>query len=789
MMKDGVFRGFAFVGFREPEYAEKAVKRCHQTYFDTRKMVVEIAQAIGSTNMSRPWSKYAYGSSQHRKMYPEQYAHEQKQKEEEEELAKNAKGKKGKKDSGASSSNKAMEMYVDAKSNTKSKTWANDLIGEDDADEAADVAADSEDEDGAVADLTSNAKDSVKRDTDAFDDDLDDMAFLKSKATNLADAFDSDEDDEKLAEEDLVNDSEKSSVKQDKGKKKKAVFTEVEQEIEKEEEDSVGSTGRLYITNLPYSATDEDITNVFATYGPLADCHIVRDEEQGTSRGMAYCTYVFPEHAVEALGNMDGASFQGRVVRVAPAKPREEKAKDEKLLSKSKTYKKQKEEKMRKEASKAERTWNLLFVSANAATDALASEMGVDKRELLDTANADSNLAVRVALTETHIIKNTKQWLAKEGIRVGAFERVGSSMLNASAKYDRSKDTIIVKHLPSDTNSEELSEWFARFGTLVRFCLAPSKTVAVVQFSDPKQAEFAFGKIAFKRYKHVPMMLEWAPIDVFTGAKEVKPGDKPTNDEDEAEVDQPDEKDESEDEEEESTVASLFVKNLSFNTTDAKFAKQFEKLPGFRKAVIMKKKQASGDSLSMGYGFVEFKTQQQALAALKKRQGMSLDGHVLSLQQSQRQATTKKQESTKKSSKSTKAGSKKLTSPKLAIRNVPFEVNKRELTQLFGAYGHVTSVRLPKKVDGSSHRGFAFIEFLTKAEASAAMEALQHTHLYGRHLVIEPAEVDKTANADEVREATLKRTMAHANSESSKRRQKNAVFDDKSFGKAMGIDE
>ena len=129
---------------------EAAVKRCHQTYFDTRKMVVEIAQAIGSANIARPWSKYAYGSSQHRKMYPEQYAHEKKQREEEEELAKNANGKKGKKEnkSGATSSNKAMEMYVDAKSNTKSKTWANDLIGEDD--EAADVAADSEDEDGDI---------------------------------------------------------------------------------------------------------------------------------------------------------------------------------------------------------------------------------------------------------------------------------------------------------------------------------------------------------------------------------------------------------------------------------------------------------------------------------------------------------------------------------------------------------------------------------------------------------------------------------------------------------------
>lgn len=44
------------------------------------------------------------------------------------------------------------------------------------------------------------------------------------------------------------------------------------------------------------------------------------------------------------------------------------------------------------------------------------------------------------------------------------------------------------------------------------------------------------------------------------------------------------------------------------------------------------------------------------------------------------------------------------------------------------------SLRLPKKFDGK-HRGFAFVEFLTKQEAQNAFEALQSTHLYGRHMV------------------------------------------------------
>ena len=48
--------------------------------------------------------------------------------------------------------------------------------------------------------------------------------------------------------------------------------------------------------------------------------------------------------------------------------------------------------------------------------------------------------------------------------------------------------------------------------------------------------------------------------------------------------------------------------------------------------------------------------------------------------------------------------------------------------------GQIKSLRLPKKFDGS-HRGFAFIDFLTRQEADNAFEALHSTHLYGRHLV------------------------------------------------------
>lgn len=58
---------------------------------------------------------------------------------------------------------------------------------------------------------------------------------------------------------------------------------------------------------------------------------------------------------------------------------------------------------------------------------------------------------------------------------------------------------------------------------------------------------------------------------------------------------------------------------------------------------------------------------------------------------------------------------------------------------LDSAHGQVKSIRLPSRADRRS-RGFAFVEFTSHQEALAVREALRHTHLLGRHLVLDWAE-------------------------------------------------
>jgi multiple RNA-binding domain-containing protein 1 len=85
---------------------------------------------------------------------------------------------------------------------------------------------------------------------------------------------------------------------------------------------------------------------------------------------------------------------------------------------------------------------------------------------------------------------------------------------------------------------------------------------------------------------------------------------------------------------------------------------------------------------------------------------------------------------------------------KLIVKNLPFEATEKDVRELFAAFSEIRTVRVPRKSHTFSshrennHRGFAFVEFLSEAEAARALEALKATHLYGRHLVLQYAKLD-----------------------------------------------
>lgn len=126
-----------------------------------------------------------------------------------------------------------------------------------------------------------------------------------------------------------------------------------------------------------------------------------------------------------------------------------------------------------------------------------------------------------------------------------------------------------MKNLPSRTEPEEIRRVFQDFGVIGRVILPPSGLAAIVEFLEPSDAKNAFKKLVYRRFKSVPLFLEWAPKDSIR-APELKK--KEISQPKKVEIEQEENKaEESEEEPEEETV--LFVKNLNFETTDESLKK------------------------------------------------------------------------------------------------------------------------------------------------------------------------------------------------------------------------
>ena len=77
----------------------------------------------------------------------------------------------------------------------------------------------------------------------------------------------------------------------------------------------------IYVGNLPWSATEEQVQSLFADYGPVVSVKLVSDRETGRARGFGFVEMEEPGASV-AIEALDNANFGGRTLRVNEAKPR-----------------------------------------------------------------------------------------------------------------------------------------------------------------------------------------------------------------------------------------------------------------------------------------------------------------------------------------------------------------------------------------------------------------------------------------------------------------------------------
>ena len=591
-----------------------------------------------------------------------------------------------------------------------------------------------------------------------------------SKQTKNADKFD--EATKKITQEGADDTKDKEDNNKDnKEEEKKEDTTDKDKETTENKDDNapkekVLDPKRLYLRNLPFQISEDEIRAQFAQYGQINEVHIPVNYKTGQSFGYAYISYETVDSSVMAVTQMDGQFFQGRRLHISIAEEKSSKPPKpipqlpNKDQNNKTSYKKTKYQQL-KDNYNNETNWNYLFLNQNAVVDTIATRLNIPKSEILNKDNAD--LAVQIAAMETSIINETKEWLQTQGINLDVLKGKRNDCV-------RSKTVIFVKNISTRTTKDNLEKIFSRFGSLVRFLISPSNTLAICEYVNSKHAQNCMKHLAYYEVDGEPIYLEFAPEGLIT--KEEKNNDKMEVDED---------KEEKEDEIDlvNSQGKVLFVSNLNFSTKEKSLKKFFESKDYKVSKVKIATHLKNGKDVSSGFGFVEFKDEDTLLKALKNLNGHLLEGHSVKLSISKTSSTPNPNDKLlgKKRKKETELNnyeyeSENVSNTKLLIKNLAFEANKEELRKLFKVYGQVKTVRLPLKMDGT-HRGFAFIEFMSHDEAQKAFKELQNSHFYGRKIVIEWAQQEKTL--DELRESTQRKAEA-INIQTHKKQGKGQVY-------------
>nr|XP_033342924.1 probable RNA-binding protein 19 [Megalopta genalis] len=851
--KDGVFRRFAFIGFKSEEQAVAAKEYFDKTCIDTSRISIEQCAGLGDSSKPKSWSKHASDSTK-----PDVLDKDSTNIGETESLDKTVKPevkkenhKKNKKENVRNELKKALDKHKDdplfaeflASHAISKSVWTNDTFLDDTQENSSNSEDDNEsdndkDEDDkkeeeeepkvankVISDLEymealkgkdeqHTVKNIEKKTTSKrgslkfFTVKLHGLGYnhkkkdvkhffhpLKAKSIRVPRkikgiAYVGFKTEQQFRKAMLKNRSfldgkqifvtkyeEKEKEGADENKNQINVRWKKQEDALKDEE-NIAESGRIFIRNLSYTTTEEDIRKLFENYGPLTEVNLPVDKVTRKLKCFGTVTFMMPEHAVKAYGELDGTVLGGRMLHLLPGMAKVDPM--ELLNEKGLSYKEKKELKM-KATSGSSHNWNALFLGQNAVADAIAKTYNTTKERVLeDSSSRGLSAAVKLALGETQLVQDTRSFLENNGVCLDAFNRPAEK---------RSKTVILVKNLPAETPVRDLCQLFGQHGVLGRVVMPPFGITALIEFLEPSEARNAFTRLAYTKYKHLPLYLEWAPENTFSNSakksttepvedNKEKPNDPQETPEKEKNQLQDDASKnnevESEDDEEPEPDTTLFVKNINFSTTNELLKTYFSKCGPIHYASVATKNDPKnpGGKLSMGYGFVRYKRKADADRAIKTMQLSVLEGKSLELKRSERTLTSDVNTARKTAKVSAQTGTK------ILIRNVPFQANVAEITELFKAFGELKAVRLPRKLVGvEKHRGFGFVEFYTKSEAKKAFTALcQSTHLYGRRLALE------WAQSDEGVEALRKRTAKHFHQEETAPRNKKATISAEDVG-------
>jgi cold-inducible RNA-binding protein len=78
---------------------------------------------------------------------------------------------------------------------------------------------------------------------------------------------------------------------------------------------------KLYVGNLPFTTTDQDLNEMFAEFGQVTSAKIIMDRDSGRSKGFGFVEMTSDQEAEKAISHLNGAEMNGRPLTVNEARP------------------------------------------------------------------------------------------------------------------------------------------------------------------------------------------------------------------------------------------------------------------------------------------------------------------------------------------------------------------------------------------------------------------------------------------------------------------------------------
>lgn len=95
---------------------------------------------------------------------------------------------------------------------------------------------------------------------------------------------------------------------------------------------------KIYIGNLPYSVTEEELREMFTKFGEVTSADLISDKYTGQSKGFGFVEMDKNKEATEAINSLNDKEIDGRKIVVNEAKPREERSNNSRGGSRGKRF-------------------------------------------------------------------------------------------------------------------------------------------------------------------------------------------------------------------------------------------------------------------------------------------------------------------------------------------------------------------------------------------------------------------------------------------------------------------